>query len=576
MKPQEIARAPHDAVVGLDAGERVRETAYGRRAAKLARLTALGLAVPPGVALSFDCVRALADGGPMPDLPLDPSRLLVLRSSPEHRAWGGPGAVLNLGICAAALPRLAARIGPAAAQELQRRAIAGFAHAVHGLDPDDFEPPAQALAIFAAQTGQPFPGDPLEQLEAAARAMARAWDAPSARILRRAKGAPEEAGLGLVVQELVLGAGPGLGGAGHVQMVDSRTGAPACLGEFRERSGPARRLTRDERVAAGDEAPSLEELDPGVLAALREAARAAAEGLGDAFRIDFVVDDGRVAVVDAVPVRRNARAAVRIAVDLAERGVIGRSEALLRVDPRSLIEHLHPQIDPSAQRDVFGSGLAASPGAARGRIVFSAEAAQSAAAQGEAAILARIETSPEDIRGMHAAKGVLTVRGGMTSHAAVIARGIGLPCVVGAGELKLDPHKRTLTSADGRIFREGALITLDGTRGEVVAGAPPMIPPELDGAFSAAARLGGRSARPRGARQRRHPRRGAHGARLPRRRARALPHRAHVLRRRAHHGDARDDPRRHRRRAAGGARPAAADAARRTSSRSSRSCAGCR
>ena len=140
-----------------------------------------------------------------------------------------------------------------------------------------------------------------------------------------------------------------------------------------------------------------------------------------------------------MPVRRNARAAVRIAVDLANAGAITRNEALLRIEPRSLIEHLHPQIDPAAPRDVFATGLAASPGAATGRIVFTAEAAQAAAARGEPTILVRTETSPEDIRGMHAARGVLTVRGGMSSHAAVIARGLGLPCVVGAGDLRLDP-----------------------------------------------------------------------------------------------------------------------------------------
>ena len=192
----------------------------------------------------------------------------------------------------------------------------------------------------------------------------------------------------------------------------------------------------------------------------------------------------RSPILDAVHVRRNARAAVRIAVDLANAGAITRNEALLRIEPRSLIEHLHPQIDPAAPRDVFATGLAASPGAATGRIVFTAEAAQAAAAQDEATILVRLETSPEDIRGMHAARGVLTVRGGMTSHAAVIARGLGLPCVVGAGDLRLDLAARTLTSPDGRIFREGARITLDGTRGEVIAGAPAMIPPELGGAFS--------------------------------------------------------------------------------------------
>jgi pyruvate,orthophosphate dikinase len=349
------------------------------------------------------------------------------------------------------------------------------------------------LAFYAEEAGEAFPADASAQVEAAARAMARAWNAPSARILRRASGAPEDAGLGLIVQEVALGLGPGVSGAGYLQAVDERTGAPACAGVFlpqgqgqdaRPGLPGVRRLTRAARLAAGEEAPSLEEISPDTLATLCAAADRAAMGLGDAYRIGFAVENGRVAILEARLVRRNGRAAVRIAVDLAGRGAIDRAQALLRIEPRCLVEHLHPQIDPAAARDVFGTGIAASPGAATGRIVFTAEAAQRAAAQDEASILVRVETSPEDIRGMHAARGVLTMRGGMTSHAAVIARGIGLPCVVGAGDLRLDFAGRALAAPDGRVFREGALVTLDGTRGEVMAGAPAMIPPELGGAFS--------------------------------------------------------------------------------------------
>jgi pyruvate,orthophosphate dikinase len=510
MKTQEIIRDPRDAVIGLDAGEAVRAAAYGRRAAELARLAALGLPVPPGVALSFDCVRDLAAGGPMPELPpVPPGRLVALRSSPEERAWGGAAALLNLGANARTLDLLSARIGPVAALRLHARCVSSFGQAVHGLDPEEFEALARrhfraaepdepacralladVLAHYEAETGAPWTEDPAAQIEAAARAMARAWNAPSARILRQAKGAPEDAGLGLVVQRMALALGRGACGSGHIQLVDGRTGAPACLGDFQPQAQgtgaslglrTARPLTG---ARAGDTAPALEAMDPGALATLRAAADATTRGLGDAYALEFAIENGKVAVLDAVHVRRNARAAVRIAVDLARAGAISRSEALLRIEPRSLVEHLHPQIDPAAPRDVFGTGLAASPGAATGRIVFTAEAAVAAAAQDEPTILVRLETSPEDIRGMHAARGVLTIRGGMTSHAAVIARGLGLPCVVGAGDLRLDAAARTLTSADGRIFRAGARITLDGTRGEVSAGAPAMIPPEIGGALS--------------------------------------------------------------------------------------------
>ncbi len=469
MKRQEIVRDPREAAASLDGGDAVRAEVFGQRASRLARLRALGLPVPPGTALSFHSVRALAADGAMPALPgLDtPGRLFALRASPGERAWGGPPALLGIGASPRSLPALAARLGEAAALDLCLRFISDFARAVHGLELDDEAPGeaqrdriAAALSAFEAGTGAAFPDDPRDQFEAAARAMAHRWQSPSARILRDAKGAPAEAGLGLILQDIQAG----VSGAGAVQMVDPRSGAPGLSGEFHP--------------------GTLDNLPSAARETLAEAAERVAQGTGDACRLDFVLAGGEVAILDAVPVRRTARAAVRIAVDLANRGAITRTQALLRIEPRSLIEHLHPQIDPAAPRDVFGSGLAASPGAATGRIVFTAEAAQALAAQGEAAILVRTETSPEDIRGMHSARGVLTIRGGMTSHAAVIARGLGLPCIVGAGTLRLDFAARTLASPDGRVFREGALVTLDGTRGEVMAGAPAMIPPELGGALS--------------------------------------------------------------------------------------------
>jgi len=489
MKPQELTRDRHDTAIPLDAGDRVRPETFGRRAYKLARLTSLGLPVPPGWALSATTVAALAEGGPMPELPgIDAAgRLLALRSSPERRSWGGPDALLNIGIGEAVLADLAARIGEAAALGLYHDFVRDFAHTVHGLPPEEFgRPPpcepaalraavAQALQTFEAETGTGFPQAPREQLAQAARAMARAWNAPSARILREAGGAPSHAGMGLVVQQMAAGAGLGPFGFGEIQFVDGGTGAPARHGVFRSREGASVPLNGDEPPAG---------MSPAALAALERAAEAAAAGLGEAYVLDFALCDGSPAILDARPVRRTARAAVRIAVDLAKRGAISRRTALLRIEPRSLVEHLHPQIDPAAPRDVFGTGLAASPGAATGRVVFTAEAAQAAAAQDEPAILVRTETSPEDIRGMHAARGVLTVRGGMTSHAAVIARGIGLPGVVGASDLRLDFEARTLSAPDGRVLREGARITIDGTRGEVLAGAPAMIAAELGGAFS--------------------------------------------------------------------------------------------
>ncbi|MFM7445516.1 MAG: PEP-utilizing enzyme, partial [Tabrizicola sp.] len=205
--------------------------------------------------------------------------------------------------------------------------------------------------------------------------------------------------------------------------------------------------------------------------------------LREEMQVEFTIEDGRLAVLDAVKVQRSARAGLRIAVALAEDGIIPRDEAVLRVEPRALSELLHHQVDPRGARDVIARGIAASPGAATGILVFSSSEAQAAAARGEACILVRRETAPEDIRGMHSAAAVLTERGGMTSHAAVIARGLGLPCVVGASELRLDTRDRNLTAADGRVFRAGDVVTLDGSKGEALAGAAEMLPPALDDSF---------------------------------------------------------------------------------------------
>ncbi|MFQ8430343.1 putative PEP-binding protein [Amaricoccus sp. W119] len=517
MKPQEITQLATDAVVSLDAGEAVRAEVHGSRAHMLARLTALGLPVPPGVALSFDCVRQLSEGGPMPELPTTaaPGRLLCLRPSPMERAWGGPTATLNIGITRENLPALEEAIGVFDARSLHGRLISTFALMVHGVDPEGFEAIAhktlgsgpreaeamraatdEMLRYYADETDEDFPDSVSAQLEGVARAMARDWDRASARILRQAKGGPAEGGLGLVIQELALGLAPGVSGAGHIQTVDARTGAPACDGIFLPRkqravTSPGSRrtgvlLASGRRAGGGEggEQPALEEMCPEGLDALRGYAERAAEGLGDAVQLYFTIENGEVHVVDAVPAKRNARASVRIAVDLANRGAITREQALLRIEPNNLIEHLHPQIDPSAARDVWGGGLAASPGAATGYMVFTSEAAMQAAAQGEDTILVRMETGPEDVRGMHAAKGVLTIRGGMTSHAAVIARGLGLPAVVGASDLRLDLENRRLVTTDSRVLHEGALITIDGTRGEILAGAPKMVAPDLGGALA--------------------------------------------------------------------------------------------
>ena len=200
-------------------------------------------------------------------------------------------------------------------------------------------------------------------------------------------------------------------------------------------------------------------------------------------QVEFTVSAGVLYVLDAVRIARTSRAAVQIAVTLAEDGVIPKSEALLRIEPRALNELLHRQVDRTGARDVVARGIAASPGAATGVLVFSAEAAQANAARGEPSILARHETTPEDIRGMHAAVAVLTERGGMTSHAAMIARGLGLPCVVGASRIAIDAGDKTLTTRDGRVLKASDVVTLDGSAGEALAGAARLLEPALGDSF---------------------------------------------------------------------------------------------
>ncbi|HEY9038509.1 MAG TPA: putative PEP-binding protein [Roseovarius sp.] len=471
---------------------------HGGRAKCLQRLMRLKMPVPPTVALSFKVVHGIAAGG-MPDLRallsmLDDAALLCVRPSSEDGDWGGPRAVLNIGMSDAMRDRLADRIGTAAATRLYLRFIESYAIHVARLDPDMLDDMPQdpdeavafALRVYQEETEEPFPQDIAVQLAEVLRSMARAWEGTTARLLRQAKGAPPDAGLGLVVQEMAIGLGHGESGSGVMQLVDSKTGARQITGRYLSQSqgrdalsgsNKALYLERDSR------GPSLEELAPEAFEQLKSHLMLMREKLREEMQAEFTIENGKLHLLDGVRVARNARAAVSIAVAMAEDGIITREEALMRIEPRALNELLHRQVDPEAKRDVLASGVAASPGAATGKIVFTTEASQTAAARGEACVLVRRETSPEDIRGMHAAVAVLTERGGMTSHAAVIGRGIGLPCVVGASSLRFQAAARRLTAPDGRVLHEGDEITIDGTNGEVLFGRAPLLDAGHDDSF---------------------------------------------------------------------------------------------
>jgi len=469
---------------------------HGWRAKCLQRLVRLDLPVPKSVAIPASTVRAIAaghglDAGGVLDLFGD-GPLISVRPSPANPEWGGPATILNIGMNAKRHARLCETHGEAAADALYLRFIQSYAIHVARLDAevfDDLRPGPGALREvlrqYEAETDEAFPEDPARQLSEVLRSMARAWEGTSARLLRQAKGAPEEAALGLVVQEMAQGIGQGTSGSGVIQFVDPVTGKPQVTGRYlgQSQGRDALRTTEALYLTRDPRGPSLEDAAPEIFATLVAHGAVCRARLREEMQIEFTIEDGRLAVLDAVKVPRSARANLRIAVALAEDGIIPRNEAVLRVEPRALSELLHHQVDPRGARDVIARGIAASPGAATGRLVFSSTAAQASGARGEACILVRRETSPEDIRGMHSAAAVLTERGGVTSHAAVIARGLGLPCVVGASEIRLDARERKLTTADGRVFGEGDIITLDGTKGEALAGAAEMLPPALDDSF---------------------------------------------------------------------------------------------
>ena len=470
----------------------------GGRAKCLQRLIRLDMPVPATVSLSFDAVKQIAKGH-MPDMRdilkhFVDGMLLSVRPSSLDPDWGGPGAILNIGMTPEKHEALCERIGQGPATRLYLHFVQSYAVHVHRLDPEAFETPdvsdeealQLALDAYEAETDEVFPTDPAVQLKEALRSMARAWDGTTARLLREAKGAPADAGLGLVVQAMVMGLGAGESGAGLIQYVNSETGQPQITGRYVPQSQRRRALmdaegamflTKDPRGA------SLEERCPAVFQQLADLGEVCRRKLREEMMVEFTVESGNLWVLDAVRVPRGSRASVRIAVALAQDKIIPREEAVMRVQPAALSELLHRQVDPDAPRDLIVRGIAASPGAASGHLVFTSQDAQASAARNEPCVLVRRETTPEDIRGMHAAQAVVTMRGGVTSHAAVIGRGLGLPCVVGASALKVNAQRREIHAPDGRILTEGDIVTVDGTTGQVLLGEVATVEAALDDAF---------------------------------------------------------------------------------------------
>ncbi|MGN6692397.1 MAG: pyruvate, phosphate dikinase, partial [Sphingopyxis sp.] len=523
---------------GGDATTRERsKELLGGKGSNLAEMASIGLPVPPGFTITTDvCTAYYTNGEQFPaglaeevaagiahiegitgkrfGDPADPL-LVSVRSGARVSMPGMMDTVLNLGLNDTTVVGLSDASGdPRFAWDSYRRFVQMYADVVMGLDHAAFEEALeiakedkgfyldtemsaedwQALvreyqAIVERETGAPFPQDPKDQLWGAIGAVFASWESDRAKVYRRLNSIPGEWGTAVNVQAMVFGNMGDTSATGVAFTRDPATGERAWYGEWLINAQgedvvagirTPQYLTKLAREKAGAKPLSMEEAMPETFAELGRVFDTLENHYRDMQDIEFTVERGKLWMLQTRSGKRTAKAALKIAVDMAAEGLISEEEAVLRVDPGALDQLLHPTLDPKAPRDVLTKGLPASPGAASGKIMFDADSAEKAAGMGEAVILVRVETSPEDIHGMHAAKGILTARGGMTSHAAVVARGMGRPCVSGAGGLSIDGAARVLR-VGSRELREGDILTLDGSTGEVMAGEVPTLLPELVG-----------------------------------------------------------------------------------------------
>ncbi len=346
--------------------------------------------------------------------------------------------------------------------------------------------------VVQRETGKAFPQHPKEQLWGAIGAVFSSWMNHRAITYRRLHDIPESWGTAVNVQAMVFGNMGESSATGVAFTRNPANGENALYGEFLINAQgedvvagirTPQNITEAARIAAKSEKPSLEQAMPEVFAEFVRATQLLEKHYRDMQDMEFTVERGKFWMLQTRNGKRTARAALRVAVEMADAGLITRQEAIHRIEPASLDQLLHPTLDPKAERKIVATGLPASPGAASGEIVFSSDEAETLKAAGHKVILVRVETSPEDIHGMHAAEGILTTRGGMTSHAAVVARGMGKPCVSGAGTVRVDYATQTMTAL-GKTFNKGDIVTIDGATGQVMEGAVAMRHPELSGDFA--------------------------------------------------------------------------------------------
>jgi len=525
---------------GVSDGGKGDKDLLGGKGANLAEMASIGLPVPPGFTISTEmCARYYDEGESFPEslkaevangiahieaitgkkfgVAAEPL-LVSVRSGARASMPGMMDTVLNLGLNDETVVGLAAKSGdPRFAWDSYRRFIQMYSDVVLQLDHSAFEEALEiakedkgiyldtdmdaddwkALVgrykeiVVELQHGRPFPHDVHEQLWGAIGAVFGSWQSERAKIYRRLNDIPSEWGTAVNVQAMVFGNMGETSATGVAFTRDPAKGDREYYGEFLINAQgedvvagirTPQYLTRKAREAAGAKPASMEEALPEVYSELTKVFDLLETHYRDMQDIEFTVQQGQLWMLQTRAGKRTAKAALKIAVDMANEGLITEEEAVLRVDPAALDQLLHPTLDPKALRDIIAKGLPASPGAASGVVVFDAETATERAERGDAVILVRVETSPEDIHGMHAAKGILTARGGMTSHAAVVARGMGRPCVSGVGSLAIDA-KAKLFRVAGREIREGEVITIDGSTGEVMVGAVATVQPELAGDF---------------------------------------------------------------------------------------------
>ena len=512
----------------------------GGKGANLAEMSNLGLPVPPGFTITTEvCTSYYENGRQYPadleaqvDAALasvgeiagrvfgdnDHPLLVSVRSGARASMPGMMDTVLNLGLNDQSVLALETASGDARfAYDSYRRFIQMYSDVVLGVDHHAFE---EILDIFKEGNGhtldtdlspddwkqvierykelvedeldRPFPQDPKEQLWGAISAVFGSWMNPRANTYRQLYSIPASWGTAVNVQAMVFGNMGDTSATGVAFTRNPSTGENALYGEFLVNAQgedvvagtrTPQNITEIARIGAKSDKPSLEKVMPAAFAEFLEICDKLEHHYCDMQDLEFTIERGRLWMLQTRSGKRTAKAAMRIAVDMADEGLISHDEAIMRVDPAALDQLLHPTIDPKATRDIVATGLPASPGAACGQLVFTSDEAVEMAGGEHKVILARVETSPEDIHGMHASQGILTTRGGMTSHAAVVARGMGKPCVSGAGSIRIDYRTETLT-AGGRTFKKGDLVTIDGGTGELLAGAVPMLQPQLTGDFA--------------------------------------------------------------------------------------------